>query len=66
LIAQSLGEELSLVQVFEDSSMVSEHKERIAQVEAKIDGLLDGVTIFREMLRSAQRLLQVAYRGAIG
>src|SRR5262245_65681177 len=65
LIAQSLGEGLGLAQVFEDRPAVSECKERIAQVEPEIDGLLNDVTTFREMLQSAQRLLEARHRLAI-
>ena len=61
LIAQSLGEGLGLAQVFEDWSMVSERKERVAQVEPEIDGLFQGVTIFWEMLQCSQCLLKVGH-----
>ena len=66
LIAQRLGEGLGLAQVFEDRPVISERKERIAQVEAQIDGLLDGVTTVREMLQRTQRLLEARHRLAVG
>jgi hypothetical protein len=66
LIAERLGEGLGLAQAFEDRSVVSEHKERIAQVEPEIDGLLQGITTFREMLQSAQRLLEARHCLSVG
>jgi hypothetical protein len=38
----------------------------MAQVEPEIDGLLDSVTTFREMLQRTQRLLQVGCRSTVG
>ncbi len=46
--------------------MVSERKERIAQRQAEIDGLLDGVTPLRQMLESTQGLLKARHRLAVG
>src|SRR5919108_467118 len=66
LIAQRLGEGLGLAQVVEDRPVVAEHKERMAQVEAQIDGLLQGITTFREMLQRAQGLLEARHRLAVG
>src|SRR5712691_11839754 len=65
LIAQRLGERLGLAQVFEDPSLVLEYKERIAQVEPEIDGLLEGLTTFRKMLQRAQRLFEARHRLAV-
>jgi hypothetical protein len=45
------------MQVSEDWRVVSERRERITQVEPKIDGLLDGVTTIREMPQRTQCLL---------
>ena len=46
--------------------MLSERQERIAQVEAEIDGLLARVLMLREMLQRHQRLLEAPDRFPVG
>jgi hypothetical protein len=55
LIAQGLGEDFGLAEVVEDLPKFSEMKERRAQAEPEVDGLLERVTTLREMLQGHQR-----------
>ena len=49
LIAQDLREALSLTQAVEDPLVLSKRKDRIAQVEAQVDGLLERAATFGEV-----------------
>jgi hypothetical protein len=57
LIVQGLSEGLGGAQVVEHSLVLAERQERIAQVEAEIDGLLLRGLLRREMLQGDQCLL---------
>ncbi len=57
-IVQDLGEGLRLTQAAEDPPVLSERHERIAQVEAQIDGLLARGACLRQMRQGTERLLE--------
>src|SRR5712691_3447716 len=66
LIAQGLSQAFRLAKVVEKPPELSEGVERIAQVEAEIDGLFDGLAALREMLQRTERLLEPRHRLPVG
>ena len=65
-VVQRLGEGLSLAQNITHPHEFSQRKERRAQVEPQIDGLLVRVTTLGEMLQGQQRLFTARHRLAVG
>src|SRR3989442_1404162 len=66
LIAQGLSQAFRLAKVVENPPALSEGMERIAQVEAEIDGLLEGLAALREMPQRTERLLEPRHRLPVG
>ena len=65
LIAQGFGEGFGFLQVDEDPLEFAQRIERIAQVEAEINGLRLGVRTLWELVQRLQRLLEVRHRLAV-
>jgi hypothetical protein len=57
-IVQGRGQGDGLAQEIQDPSAIAEYRERAAQVEPQINGLLAGVTTLGEVLEGFQRLLE--------
>ena len=69
MVPEGLGEALGLPRVLEDSADLSQGRQRLAQLEAQIDGLLEHVPGLRKMGHGRQRLLPAGHglsEGAAG
>jgi hypothetical protein len=58
LIANPLGERLSLAEEVEDSRELSERSERVSKIQPEINPLLDRFTSLRNMREGSERLLE--------
>ncbi len=65
-IVGAVGERLGLLEVVEHAPEVAQRRERVAQVEAEIDGQDAGLGGLGEMLERPQGLLEVLDGGAVG
>ena len=65
-VVEGRGENFGLAQIRHDTSKVAKRPKRHAQGEPQIDGLLDGITRFRQMREGAERLLEVPHGLAVG
>src|SRR3989442_13881117 len=66
LIADALSKSFGLTQAAEDLRELSEGSERIANIQPKIDTLLDRFATLREMCESRKSVLEACDRFAIG
>src|SRR5262245_28967942 len=62
LVAQGLGESVSLLQIREGAVELSQLPEGRTQAKADVDGLLVTLAPLGEMLQGHQRLLETGYR----
>ena len=60
-IVEGFGEGLGLAQICQDTPQVARRKERCAQGESDIDGLLARLTVLWQMREGAERLLEVRH-----
>jgi hypothetical protein len=65
-IIQIYGQGFGFAKAVVDPLEFREGDERIAQLEAKVDGLLARVTTRGDMLQGIQRLLEAGYRLTVG
>src|SRR4029450_9735353 len=61
MIVQGLGEGLSLTQRHQNTFQLTSRKERRAQGEPEIDGLLTRGALLRQMPEGAERLLKIPH-----
>src|SRR5215813_1401480 len=66
LIAQGVRQAFGLAKRVELLREVTQGLERTAQVQAKIDGLFDGLATLREMLHRTERLFEPPHGLAVG
>jgi hypothetical protein len=66
MIVEGLGKGLGLPQRREDTPKIARRKERRAQGDAEIDGLLACITRLRQMREDTERLLEGPHSLAMG
>ena len=66
LVAQGFGKGLRLAKGVKEPPEFSKREERIAQVEAEIDALLDGFLRLRDLPQRTECLLEASHRLPVG